>query len=62
MKEKRRVVVLDDFDHRVVIRALNDLRSNQIKEQKPTEDVEKLLLRVIEAPDKREKKDKGHAR
>ena len=62
MKEKRRVVVLDDFDHRVVIRALNDLRSNQIKEQKPTEDVERLLLRVIEAPHKRAKKDKGHAR
>jgi len=62
MKEKRRVVVLDDFDHRVIIHALNDLRTNQIKEQRPTEEVDELLLRVIDAPKKSAKEKSGHAR
>ena len=62
MKDKRRVVVLDDFDHRDIIHALNDLRTNQIKEQRPTEEVDELLLRVIDAPKKSAKKKSGHAR
>ena len=62
MREKRLVVVLDDFDHRVVIRALNDLRTNQLSEQKPTEDVDQLLIRVIDAPQKHARKKPDHAR
>ena len=57
MKEERRVLTLDDYDHRIVIHALNDLRNAQLEQKKPTEDVDRLIIRAVDAPRKRIKPD-----
>lgn len=57
MKEERRVLTLNDYDHRIVIRALNDLRNAQLEQKKPTEDVDRLIIRAVDAPRKRIKPD-----
>lgn len=62
MKEEQRVLTLDDFEHRIVVHALNDLRNEQLEQNHPTEDIDELLLRTIEAPTKRCAKRRGDAR
>lgn len=53
---ERRVIVVDDFQHRVMMEALADRRNDFIAANKPTEDVSDLLLKVIDAPTKKNKK------
>jgi hypothetical protein len=53
MKEKRRVITLDDGDHSMVITALNDLRNRKLEERKPTDAVDDVLLKTIDAPSRR---------
>lgn len=53
---ERRTIIVDDFEHRVIVEALADRRNDYIAEKKPTEDVSDLLLKVIDAPTKRNKK------
>jgi len=61
MKEMRKVLELSDYEHRVMIEALADRRNDFIEEQKPAEDVSDLLLKVIDAPDKkRRERDRCH--
>ena len=55
MKEERRVLTLDDYEHRIVIRSLNDLRNALLEQKKPTEDVARLIVRAVDAPRKRVK-------
>jgi len=63
VKEDIRVLTLDDFEHRMVVHALNDLRSEQIEQQRSTEDVDALLLRTIDAPHKKKcVRKRGHDR
>ena len=54
-----RVIVVCDFERRVLIDALADRRNNLIAGKKPAEDVNTLLLKVIDAPLKKDKK-KSH--
>lgn len=53
---ERRVIEVDDFEHRVMMEALADRRNDYIAEKKPTDDVSDLLLKVIDAPTKKNKK------
>ena len=53
---ERRVIEVDDFQHRVMMEALADRRNDFIAENKPTEDVNEVLLKVIGAPTKKSKK------
>ena len=53
---ERRVIEVDDFQHRVLMEALADRRNDFIAANKPTEDVSDLLLKVIDAPTKKSKK------
>lgn len=53
---ERRVIEVDDFQHRVMMEALADRRNDFIAANKPTEDVSDLLLKVIDAPTKKSKK------
>ncbi len=55
MRDGRRVIEVSDYEHRVMMEALNDRRNDFIFENKPTEDVSDLLLKVIDAPSKRKK-------
>lgn len=58
MREVKRVIEVSDYEHRVMMEALNDRRNDFISENKPSEDVSDLLLKVIDAPSKK-KRDKN---
>ena len=55
MREVKRVIEVSDYEHRVMMEALNDRRNDFISENKPSEDVSDLLLKVIDAPSKRKR-------
>ena len=44
---RKRKIKVDDFELRVIIKALNELRNQLIADNKPTEDVDMLLLRLL---------------
>ena len=56
MTEEKRIVTLDDFEQRLMVNGLNDFRKDLLKADKPTEDVDELLLKVIDAPTKKERR------
>ncbi|MDF9409862.1 MAG: hypothetical protein A4E52_00398 [Pelotomaculum sp. PtaB.Bin013] len=56
MKEEERVLTLDDYEYGVVVNALNELRNDLIKEERPTDAVDELLLKAIDAPSKKQKR------
>ncbi len=56
MAEEKYVVTLDDFEQRLMVSGLADFRNGLIREAKPTEDVDDLLLKVIDAPTKKQKR------
>ena len=56
MSDEQKIITVDDFDHRLMVNGLNNFRNDLIKEDKPTEDVDELILKVIDAPTKKEKK------
>ena len=55
MRDVKRVIEVSDYEHIVMMEALNDRRNDFISENKPTEDVSDLLLKVIDAPTKRKR-------
>ena len=56
MAEDKRVLYLDNFEQRVMVRSLNDVRTQLMQNEKPTEDVDDLLLKLIDAPTKKAKR------
>lgn len=58
MKEEERVITLDDYEYGVVVNALNELRNDLIKDERPTDAVDELLLKTIDAPTKKWKRRK----
>ena len=52
-KEEMRILTLDPYEHGVVINALNDMRNGLIGEERPTDIVDELLLKTIDAPRRR---------
>ncbi len=51
--EKKYHVALDDFERRILVNSLNEMRNKLISEGKYTEDVDTILLKVIDAKTKR---------
>ena len=54
--DEKIVVTLDDFEQRLLVSGLADFRNDLIREEKPTEDVDDLILKVIDAPTQKEKR------
>ena len=52
-KEEKRALELDRYEHGVVINALNDMRNDLIGEDRPTDIVDEILLKTIDAPTKK---------
>ena len=48
MNDERRVISVDDFEHNLLINGMNDYRNDLIEEE--------LLIKLIDAPTKREKR------
>lgn len=61
-KKDKRVLVLDKYEHGVVINALNEMRNDLIEEERPTDAVDDLLLKAIDAPSKKVKVKDDEAR
>lgn len=52
-REERRVLSLDQYQHGVIVNALNDKRNDLIKEKHPTDIVDEVLLKALDAPRKK---------
>ena len=56
MAEEKVVVTLDNFEQRLMVSGLADFRNDLIRDEKPTEDVDGLVLRVMDAPTEKARK------
>lgn len=54
-KQEKRILELDRYEHGVVINALNEMRNDLIEEERPTDIVDEVLLKTIDAPSKKVK-------
>ena len=52
-KTEKRVLMLDSHQHGVVINALNDMRNDLSEENRPTDIVDEVLIKAIDAPSKK---------
>ena len=53
VKDVEHKVKLDDFEHRILIACVNTARTVFIEQGKPTEDVDELPIKIINAPSKK---------
>ena len=56
MRDIKRVVTLNSFEQRLMVRGLADFRNDALRDGKPTENVDNLLIKVMDAPTRREKR------
>ena len=56
MAEEKKVVTLDDFEQRLMVSSLMDFRNDLLRDEKPIEDINNLILKAIDAPTKKEKR------
>ena len=50
MFEEKRVIVLDSEEQALMVNGLNGFRKTLLEQDMPTEDLEDLMLKVIDAP------------
>ncbi len=50
MRVDKRVILVDSFEHDLLINGINEFRNMLIEEEKPTEDVDNLLMKILDAP------------
>ncbi len=53
MKSEHKVLEIDDYEQGIIVTALNDMRNGKIAEHKPTDAVDDILLKAIDAPRKK---------
>ena len=53
MKDKIKLIELDKYEHDILINALNEFRNKNLKLQHETGPIEELMLKVINAPEKK---------
>ena len=53
MKDKKYYITLDDFERRVVVNCLNEMRNNLISNGKYTDAVDEVLLKIINSKQKK---------
>lgn len=51
--EKKYILKIDDFEHRVIVNALNSMRNQLIQESQYNDDLDRLILKVIDTPVKK---------
>ena len=52
MKEKKYCIALDDFEKRVVVNCMNEMRNKLIADGKYTDALDEVLLKVIRSKQK----------
>ena len=53
MKEKKYYIAFDDFERRVVVNCMNEMRNKLIADGKYTDDLDEVLLKVIRSKQKK---------
>lgn len=53
VKDVKHKVTLDDFEHRLLIGCVNAARTLYLEQNKSTEDVDELLIKIINASSKK---------
>ena len=53
MRETIKVLELDKYEIGIIINALNDLRNRLLSSKEDTEPVDEVLLKAIDAPEKK---------
>ncbi len=61
-QEEKRVLTVDRYEYGILIHALNDMRTDLIEGERPTDAVHELLLKTIDAPKKKRGKGEDEAR
>lgn len=57
------LIKLDPYEHGYLFQVLNEKRNQMLQNQEDTENIDELLLRVIDAKEKKLKKERdGHGR
>lgn len=51
--ERKLILEMDSYDRNILLNALNDLRTKQIREGLPTDPVDELMVKLYEAKQKR---------
>lgn len=51
--EETRTITLDKYDYRLMINALDEFRNMKIKENVDVDIIDKLIIKIINAPKKR---------
>lgn len=50
MREEKRVITVDGFEHDLLINGINGFRNSLLENEYPTEDIDKLLMKILDAP------------
>ena len=53
MRDKKYYIALDDFEQKIIINCLNEMRNNLIAGGKYTDAVDEVLLKIIDAKQKK---------
>ena len=62
MSEEKRVVELDEYEHKAIVNIINEKRTDMINHNKDDDFINEILVKVIKAPTKKKslfKKDKN---
>ena len=46
---EKRVLTIDDFEHNLMLNGINEYRNMLLEQELPTDDVDDLLLKVLDA-------------
>lgn len=53
MRDEKSYIALDDFEHIIVVDCMNEMRNNLIANGKYTDAVDEVLLKIIDAKQKK---------
>lgn len=56
MKGRDKILTLNDAEQQLIVKGLYDIRSQLLQRNDPASDVEDLILRVIDAPHRKEQR------
>lgn len=51
--ERKLILEMDSYDRNILLNALNDMRTKQIKDSLPTDPIDELMVKLYEAKQKR---------
>jgi hypothetical protein len=56
MADEKVVVTMEDYEQRLAVKGLMEFRGDLLEEDMPTEDLDELILKIIDAPTRKEKR------